>query len=301
MASTNQSPQYQRAEAMFLRSQTNEDRLHWLEEMIRQCPKHKSAEKMLANLKTRYIKLKKKMESVKKTSKGAKKHGVRKEDLQAVIIGFTNSGKSMLLSALTNVRAEISPNLFTTKTPIVGMMRYSGTGIQLVEVPAIDSEHYDKGIVNTADSILLIVNDLDQMEKAEKILGRFKENLLVVFNIKSPEANTRKLESTLKSRKINYAVINARTGAGIPELKERIFKSFGKIRVYTKEPGESRSEKPFTFDPGATVKVLAEKIFGGADRIKETRIWGPSSKFPGQIVGLQHGLKDMDVVEFKTR
>ena len=281
MASTNQSPQYQRAEAMFLRSQTNEDRLHWLEEMIRQCPKHKSAEKMLANLKTRYIKLKKKMESVKKTSKGAKKHGVRKEDLQAVIIGFTNSGKSMLLSALTNVRAEISPNLFTTKTPIVGMMRYSGTGIQLVEVPAIDSEHYDKGIVNTADSILLIVNDLDQMEKAEKILGRFKENLLVVFNIKSPEANTRKLESTLKSR--------------------RIFKSFGKIRVYTKEPGESRSEKPFTFDPGATVKVLAEKIFGGADRIKETRIWGPSSKFPGQIVGLQHGLKDMDVVEFKTR
>ena len=60
MASTNQSPQYQSAEAMFLQAQTNEERLRWLEEMIRECPKHKSSEKMLANLKTRYIKLKKK-------------------------------------------------------------------------------------------------------------------------------------------------------------------------------------------------------------------------------------------------
>lgn len=85
MASTNQSPQYQKAEVMFLRSQTNEERLKWLEEMIRECPKHKSSEKMLANLKTRYIKLKDKIEKIKKVSRSSGKPGIKKEEMQAVI------------------------------------------------------------------------------------------------------------------------------------------------------------------------------------------------------------------------
>jgi len=62
MASTNQSPFYQKAELNFLSAKTDEDKLHWLEEMIKECPKHKSAEKMLANLKTRRIKLIEKIE-----------------------------------------------------------------------------------------------------------------------------------------------------------------------------------------------------------------------------------------------
>lgn len=60
MASTNQSPQYQKAESMFLEAKTNEEKLRWMEEMIKEAPKHKSSEKMVANLKTRYIKLKEK-------------------------------------------------------------------------------------------------------------------------------------------------------------------------------------------------------------------------------------------------
>jgi ribosome-interacting GTPase 1 len=52
----------------------------------------------------------------------------------------------------------------------------------------------------------------------------------------------------------------------------------------------------------SNIKDVAEKILKGlSKRIKETRIWGPSSKFPGQIVGLNHKLKDLDVVELKTR
>mgnify|MGYP001558600259 FL=1 len=86
MASTNQSPFYIQAEKKFLAAQTNEEKLRGLEEMIRECPKHKSAEKMLANLKTRYIKLKEKMERTRKVSKGSAKKGIKKEDLQAVII-----------------------------------------------------------------------------------------------------------------------------------------------------------------------------------------------------------------------
>ncbi len=47
-----------------------EEKLEALEEMIRTAPKHKSSEKMLANLKTRYVKLKKEIETEKSKKKG---------------------------------------------------------------------------------------------------------------------------------------------------------------------------------------------------------------------------------------
>jgi len=300
MASTNQSPQYQKAEAMFLSSQTNEERLKWLEEMIRQCPKHKSSEKMLANLKKRYIKLKEKIESIKKISRGSGKPGIKKEDMQAVIVGFTNSGKSTLLSLLTNASPEISPYHFTTKTPVVGIIKYAGTSIQLIEIPAIKSEHYDTGLVNTADVILIIVTSLNDLEKILLELNRSNGKKLIIFNIKD-EINERKIEATLKSKKYDFIIISIKTKDGLEELKEKIFKSFGKIRVFTKEPGKEKSTSPMILEPDATVKEIADKIFHGFSKVRETKIWGPSSKFPGQKVGLNHQLKDMDVVEFKTR
>ena len=45
------------------------------------------------------------------------------------------------------------------------MMKYSGTNIQLIEIPAINSEYYDIGLVNTADVILIIVTNLSDLEK----------------------------------------------------------------------------------------------------------------------------------------
>ena len=53
---------------------------------------------------------------------------------------------------------------------------------------------------------------------------------------------------------------------------------------------------------GSTVKDIAEKILHGLSKqVKETRITGPSSKFPNQKTGLDHVLKDKDIVEFHTR
>ena len=301
MASTNQSPQYQKAEAMFLDSQTNEEKLKWLEEMVRLCPRHKSSEKMLANLKTRYIKLKEKIEKIKKVSRGSGKPGIKKEEMQAVIIGFTNSGKSSLLSLLTNAAPEVSPYFFTTKIPVVGIMKYAGTNIQLIEIPAIESEYYDIGLVNSADVILIMVASLKDMEKILPKLSKTKGKKLIIFNIKDEAQDTRKIEATLKSKKHDFIMISTKTKDGLEALKEKTFKSFGKIRVYTKEPGKEKSDNPLVLELESTVRDVAKKIFKDSERVKETRIWGPSSKFPGQIVGLNHELKDMDIIEFKTR
>lgn len=304
MASTNQSPQYKKAELMYLQAENSEGQLRWLEEMIRECPKHKSSEKMLANLKKRYIKLKEKIETEKKSKKSSGKVGIKKEDLQAVIIGKTKTGKSALISLLTNAKPEITDYDFTTKIPVIGMMDYNGVGIQLIEVPAIESEYYDRGIVNSADSILILTTDLSQIQEIEKKIEKAMGKKIIVFNKIDllSENEKRKISATLQSKKYNFVLISTKTKEGVEEMKEKLFQSFGKIRVYTKEPGKVKSNKPIILLPESTIKNVAEKILKGfASKIKETRIWGPSSKYPGQVVGLNHVVKDLDVVEFRTR
>jgi ribosome-interacting GTPase 1 len=300
MASTNQSPQYQKAEVKFLSAKTDEEKLVYLEEMIRECPKHKSSEKMLANLKTRYKKLKEKIGKLKKSGKG-KKQGIRKEEMQAVIMGFTNTGKSSLLSLLTNAKPKIALYDFATKKPVVGMTDYHGTNMQLIEIPAVESEYYDKGLVNTADAILILIDDLNQIDKIEKELGKTSGKKIFVFNLKDPNKDKKKISATLASKKYNFVLVSTKTGQGIEELKDKLFQSFGKLRVFTKEPGKEKSKKPLILEPKTLIKEVADKILKNLSSLKETKIWGPSSKFPGQIVGLQHELKDMDIIEFKTR
>jgi len=300
MASTNQSPQYQKAESKFLGAQTDEERITYLEEMIKECPKHKSSEKMLANLKTRYKKLKEKIGRTKKSGK-SKYKGIKKEDLQAAIVGKTNTGKSSLLSLLTNAKPVITEHKFTTKFPIVGMMNFYGTSIQLIEVPALESEYYDRGIVNAADTVLILINNLEQINEIEDRLRIVEGKKIIIFNIMDNGKDIRKISATLSSKKYDFVLISTKTKEGLEELKNKLFQSFNKIRIYTKEPGKEKSERPMIFEPGTNVKKIAGKILKNISDLKETKIWGPSSKFPSQKVGLKHELKDLDVVEFRTR
>ena len=302
MASTNQSPFYQRAEKNFLEAENLEDKILFLEEMIKECPKHKSSENMLANLRTRYKKLKSQAEKSKKAGKSSKT-GIKKEDMQAALIGMSNSGKSALLAILTNASPRISNTKFTTTHPIIGMMNYESANIQLIEIPGIDSEYYDKGLANTADTLLILITNLDQLKQIEEKIGKARGKRIIIFNKSDilTEDEKRKISATLQSKKYNFVMSSNISKEDFNDLKNKLLQSFGKIRVYTKEPKKEKSKRPIILEPGATVKNVAEKILKGFSKnVKETKIWGPSSKFPGQKVGLTHKLKDLDVVEFKT-
>jgi small GTP-binding protein len=303
---TNAHPDYIYAEKDYLNAESLEDKLKALEKMISFVPKHKGGENLRAQLKLRYKKLKEKIAAEKKSKKSARAGtGIKKEDMQAVIIGKTGTGKSSLISLLTNAKPSIADYDFTTRTPVVGMMDYNGVSIQLIEVPAVESEYYDKGIVNSADSILVLITNLSQIPEIEKKIERAPGKKLIIFNKIDllSENEKRKFSATLSSKKYNFQLISVRTREGIEQLKEKLFQSFGKLRIYTKQPEEKqKTKKPIILFPESNVKDVAEKILKGfSKKIKETRIWGPSSKYPGQVVGLSHKLKDLDVVEFKTR
>lgn len=304
----NAHPEYLAAEKEYLAAQNPEEKLRALEKMISLAPGHKGAEKLRAELKTRYKKLKEKLEKGNRARRqGSGKTGIKKEELQAVIVGFTNSGKSSLLKDLTNAEPEISTGFekFKTKYPLVGVMDHSGTRVQIIEIPAIGSEYYDRGIANSADVVVILVTEINQINEAKKELEKARGKKIIAFNKIDllNEEERRKISASLQSKKYDFALISAKNKENLEELRNKIFGSFRKIRVYTKEPRKEASmQRPLILEPDSTAKDAAEKILKGlSSKIKEIKIWGPSSKFSGQKVGLKHRLKDKDIVEFKTK
>jgi len=302
----NASPHFNRAQAEYEQAQTTEQKIKCLKKMLVLSPKHKSSENLNAQLKRRLARLKYAKEKEDKSGKSSFK-GIKKEDMQAAILGKTNTGKSSLLNILTNANPKISEFKFTTTQPIIGMMPYATTSIQLIENPATDSENYNKSLTNTADTLLILIDNLNQIKEIELMLEKATKKRIIVFNKidELSENEKRKIKATLKSKfkKYNFVMISTETKENLEELKEKLFTSFGKIRVYTKKPEKKEKEnKPIILEPGTEIKDAAEKILHGFSKsIRETKIWGPSSKFPGQSVGLKHKLKDLDVVEFHTR
>jgi len=98
------------------------------------------------------------------------------------------------------------------------------------------------------------------------------------------------------------AITSCLTGQGLTAIGSKLFESLGLIRVYTKEPNDSKpSDHPFVVHAGTTVKELAGSIHTNlAERYRYSRIWGSTSKFAGERVGPEHVLGDQDIVEIHT-
>ena len=296
MASTNQSPEYKKAELEFSLASTDEEKIACLEEMMRTCPKHKSSEKMLANIKTRYVKLKDKIKRIRQQKKkSGRSLGIKRSgDGQITIIGFTNSGKSSLLSALTNARPKISEFEYATLQPEIGTFEYEGCKFQMIELPSLrnnleeDSENLS--VARTSDLIIVLVISNNDIDRIFEELQRVK--------ITTPRfVIAAKSDIYAKATRADL-FISVKSGQDIERLKKEIYERLNVIRIYTKEPRKQVSRIPMILKKGSTVKDIAEKIFHKIE-VKTAKIWGPSSKFPGQIVGLEHVLKDKAIIEFQ--
>ena len=299
----NAHPEYITAEKKYNEANSEEEKLKALEEMLKWVPKHKGAETLRKNLRTRYKKLKQEFAKAKKKS-GSKK-GIKKEQLQAIILGLTNSGKSSILKSITNAQPKIASYGFTTTEPQIGTLNYKGCNIQIIDLPPIASPNYDKGLVNNADTLLIVVEKINEIKPILKEISNKNDKKIIIFNkIDLYDENTkRKISETLKSKKYRHIMTSTKTDEGIEELKEKILKSFDMIRIYTKHPGKKQKldNVPIILPPNSTLKDVAEKILHGySKKVKYAKITGPSCKFTNQKVGLKHIVKDKDVVEFFT-
>lgn len=299
----NATYEYANAEEKYSEAQTDSERLIALEEMLRTAPTHKGSEKFRGAIRLKIKQLKEKLIKDKKSGKGSKK-GIKKGDMQAVLLGLTNSGKSSILQFLTNAHPKIASYGFTTTQPEIGTLNYNKTNIQLIDLPPIASDNFEKGIINTADTILIVIEKIDEIKTILKLTKQNKKAKKIILFNKIDKYNNnlkRKIRETLKSKKYNFVLISTKTDEGLEQLKEKIFKSFNKIRVYTKHHGKAQDNIPVILEPNSTLKDVAEKILHGySKKVKFAKITGPSSKFSNQKVGLKHIVKDLDVVEFVT-
>jgi hypothetical protein len=277
----NATYEFEEAEKKFHLAEGILDKLKALQEMLAKAPSHKGAEKLRKNIKEKIKKYKDLAAKEKKTKKGSSFLSVKKEGAaRVVIIGLTNTGKSTLLSQLTNAKPIISEVEFTTKLPEIGMMDYHGVKIQIVEIPAITKKYNETkhgsffmSIVKESNLMIITLNKKDDLEMIKKEL---KEN-------------------DVNKRFILYE--------GNPEsLKKDLWNNLNLIKVYTKQPGKNKEHPPIAMNKGSTVRDLALEVH--KDFLKKfdyARVWGKSAKHDGSRVGLNHRLFDDDMVEFHTK
>ena len=324
----NLTPQYREAEERYRQAKTPEDKLAGLEEMLAIIPKHKGTEHLQGDIKQRISKLKKQEE---KTSHGRRTvlyHVEREGGGQVVLIGAPNSGKSKLLSRLTNAQPDIGDYPFTTQLPFPGMMEYEDINIQIVDMPPITEEFAEPWMVavaRNADAVLLVadVSDdavLDQIESVLNTMEKFRvrlygwdrpvpadetgvvmprKTILAANKMDLPHAeDALEMVRELYGDRFPIVAISSETGRGLEDLKQDVFRMLDVIRVYTKIPGKPADmNAPYVVPHGITVIGLATLVHKEfAQKLKFARIWG-ASKFEGQMVSREHILQDRDVIE----
>ncbi|MFH0752259.1 MAG: GTPase, partial [archaeon] len=96
--------------------------------------------------------------------------------------------------------------------------------------------------------------------------------------------------------------ISAKTEEGLNTLQTRIWKKLGMIKVFTKMPGKKKNYPPVALDSGSSIRDMAAFVHKDfVKKFKFARIWGKSARFDGQTQGLEHELKDDDVVELHLK
>jgi hypothetical protein len=335
----NLSPEYKTAEAAYRKAREPRERLECLREMLRTIPKHKGTERLQADIKSRIKELGDELDTVRRGGgHGAPTVVIRPEGAaQIALIGPPNTGKSLLHARLTGSGAHDAPYPFTTQFPQPGMMAFEDIHFQLVDLPAVASEHpvpWLQAALQSADAALLVI-DLDDPACVERVadvhanLRTKRVTLTEHWEVPSttPEENAAseadpfavrlptllvanksdrianidaELEAFREVAGIRYPglTVSAATGHALAEIGAALFRYLGIVRVYTKAPGHAPDKtRPFTVRSGQTVRDVARLVHKDVERSLRYARVWGHSGFDGQQVGAEHILADRDVVE----
>ena len=263
---TNVTVEYVMAQKKFLAAKTREEKIKALEEMISTAPSHKGGENLRKELKQRLSKLRQK----KEVSTSRKSFMIpKKGDAQVCIIGLTQSGKSTLLTKITNARPKTSSHSYTTEKPQIGTCDYHGVKIQLIEIPSTFQPVF-LSIAHGADALILTYENREDLDKVREVLDSFR---------------------------IEKPFIEVGMDDEPKDIKERLWSILGLIKVYCKEPGHKPEKKPMVIRKGSTVEDAASDLHKDfSTYFNFARVWG-STKYPGEKVGPDYILEDEDIIE----
>jgi hypothetical protein len=309
----NLPPQYFEAEKKFRLAKNASDKIAALEEMLAIMPKHKGTDHLRADLRRKIAKLTQVSEKKAATQRASmliEKEGAA----QVVVIGLPNTGKSRLVSTVTNASPAVAEYPFTTHTATPGMMVFENIQIQLIDTPPLTEQSVGwwlPHMLRRADALLILVDLSDaplsqlevvfaELENRKIAVGGSEVKALIVGN-KLDLANAGENYSALKNKyqgQLPIIAVSAREGVGLEELKGAIYRVLDIIRVYTKTPGQRPDlTDPIILEQGSTVADAAASVHKDfAAKLRYARLWG-SGKHEGIMAKRNHVLQDGDIIE----
>lgn len=168
------------------------ERLQRMEEFLSVVPKHKGTLKLRGQVKKQMSVIRRELEEKKrkKAGRSGPKLFIQKEGAaQVALLGVTGVGKSSLLTALTNAKVEVSPNPYTTKKLVPGILIFEDLQFQIVEAPAImegsaDGRAWGPQILATArnaDGLILMLDlSKDAVQQLSLILSELEKARILV-------------------------------------------------------------------------------------------------------------------------
>ncbi len=149
---------------------------------------------------------------------------------------------------------------------------------------------------------IIIRDDIDVDEFIDALEGNKRYIPAITVVNKIDLATENQVERVIEEVKADLAV-SAKDKIYTEQLKELIFEKLDLIRIYLKEPGKDADMKiPLIIWRKAKVQDLCNKLHKDfVKKFKFCRMWGKSSKFPGQRLMLNHRLEDRDIVEIHLR
>lgn len=234
------------------------ERLQRMEEFLSLVPKHKGTLKLRGQVKKQMAILRREMEEKKrkKIGRSGPKLLIEKEGAgQVALIGLTGVGKSSLLAAVTNAKVEISPNPYTTREPIPGVLAFEDLQFQIIEAPALMEGSADGkawglqtlAVARNADGLILMVDlsqdpvsqlrlILDELEKARILVskprGRVEidrrfmgAGLRIILIGVLVDCNMKDVEKLLRSYRIADAVVKISGEVTLDDIEDAVFQS----------------------------------------------------------------------------
>jgi small GTP-binding protein len=312
----NLPPEYYEEERRLRQARSLDEKIEIIERMLAIIPHHKGTDKLIGALRAKISKLKEERDRRPKAQRKLDQlYNVKKEGAgQVLLIGFPNSGKSSIVSALSGEYVEVADYPFTTKALEPRMMRYEDIWIQLVDTVALEDEStsiWFGNMVKRADLIACVLGlsetvdlefelVLEELKRYLKDTEIIKASTIVVLN----KVDLLEYATHLSSFQGRYGAefeivpVSAKEEMNIDYLRTAIFKRLRIIRVYSKVPGKKPDlDTPFVLKKGSTVMDFAERIHNEfPKRLKYAKLWRQRT-LNGMMVSREFVLEDKDIVE----
>ncbi|MEM2924344.1 MAG: GTP-binding protein [Methanocellales archaeon] len=186
------------------------------------------------------------------------------------------------------------------KPPEVFIRKKASDGIKINSL--VEQELDEKTIKNVLNeyrihSAEVIIRQKITLEQLiDAILGNRKYIPAIVAINKIDLASREYLEAVKLPE--DAILISAEREIGLEKLKDEIYRALDFIRVYLKPPGEKVDiQEPMILKKGATVAEVCDRLHGEfKQNFRYAQVWGESVRYKGQRVGLNHELKDGDIL-----